>query len=264
MKVGLLEVRDRLEMMIESIDHKSFSAEQVSFGLTEIFDIVDCMCKKTPDPMDVATLSRNFITGLPNNNSFLKTCGTIFDGYKQNNKTSGRRPSKRKDSTDTYGYPKTPESSSSYAHARSGTIDSAISESALNDDVFGVEGLEMMANISIKKSGDFEELNLLPHGDDSQEWGMLLISIDDFADISNQLGGMQVRDKLLQHVCGLIHSKVSDEKQKLFHLDLDLFALLLPIDLEYDKNRMPKFQSFVVEGDGTGGNDKHAIKPITI
>ncbi|ETO34944.1 hypothetical protein RFI_02130 [Reticulomyxa filosa] len=149
MKVGLLEVRDRLKMMIESIDHKSFNAEQVSFGLTKIFDIVDCMCKKTSDSM-----------------------------------TSGRRPSKRKDSTDTYGYTKTIKSSS-YAHARSRTIDSAVSESALKDDVFDVEGLEMMTNINIKKSGNFEELTLLPHGDDSQECGMLLISIDDFADISN-------------------------------------------------------------------------------
>ncbi|ETO26086.1 PX domain containing protein [Reticulomyxa filosa] len=37
---------DRLELIIESIGHKSFDSEQVSIGLNEIMQIVNLMCKK--------------------------------------------------------------------------------------------------------------------------------------------------------------------------------------------------------------------------
>ncbi|ETO28630.1 hypothetical protein RFI_08500, partial [Reticulomyxa filosa] len=169
---------------------------------------------------DVATLSRNFITGLPNNNAFLQTCETIFNEHKHNTSMQDKHGSKSPDLSSSNS-PVAPGRS----RIRSGTNDSGTSDSTLHDDVFGIDDPDMA-----KHTKELDPLGLLPDADDAHEWGLLLMSIDDFQDATDQLGGISVRDQFLQHVSGLLHSKISNENQKLFHLDLDLFALVLPVE----------------------------------
>ena len=80
MKPILLEIRDRLETLCDSIELNTTNREDTLSSVRYLLSIVADTCDRTKDPMDATTVSRNFITGLPNNNAFIKAADEIFFG----------------------------------------------------------------------------------------------------------------------------------------------------------------------------------------
>eukprot|EP01083_Nonionella_stella_P071393 191719_1 len=170
MKPILLEIRDRLETLCDGIEMNCMERENILSSVRYLLSIVGETCTRTKDPMDATTVSRNFTTGLPNNNAFIKQCDDIFYAKYQN---------------------------------------------------------------ECDEEDEEEAENLL-------EWALLLIDIDDFSRITQELRDDDhlIGDNLLRAVAQTIYSCVTSKHQKVFHLDADTFAFLTPIDATDDIQRL--------------------------
>ena len=202
MKPVLLEVRDRLETLCDGIEMNTVGRENILSSVRYLLSLVNDTCERTKDPMDATTVSRNFTTGLPNNNAFIKAADDVFYGKYliENAHHNGL----------TY------DSHHGHGHGHHG-IDIDGGDNENKDDL---NTLSLNGNIE-------SEYTFL-------EWGLLLIAADDFSKIVDELSlrcsDPEIGDNILRHLSQTIYSCVTSEHQKVFHLDSDQFALLTPID----------------------------------
>ena len=145
--------------------------------------------------MDATTVSRNFKTGLPNNNAFIKAADDVFYGkYLIENVHNGL-------AFDSHGT----------------DIDG---ENEVKEDINASS-----LNGNIESEFTFLEWGLLLI--DADDFTKLV------DELSLRCSDPDIGDNILRHLSQTIYSCVTSEHQKVFHLDSDQFALLTPIEGMY-------------------------------
>lgn len=194
MKPVLLECRDRLQTLCENIEMKRVnSRENILSSVRYLLSLMHDMCERTRDAVDGTTLSRNFITGLPNNNAFIKCCDRIFYGKTYNNNNNHQQ--QMYDVNGLIGNDTITTTTTVDDNDDDDVLQWGLILLFVNDYSSIVSKLEYMNDGTLRNSKS-----------------------DDIA------------GDLLRNTSQIIYSCILNDDQRVFHIDDDQFAVISPID----------------------------------